>query len=176
MGNYKLVIPSAGIGSRVGPYSKFMNKALVSVGDKPSIVRIIDKFPEDIEIVIILGYKGDHIEQVVRAFYKNKRKIEFIYVDKYKGKGSGLGRTLRVAKRTLMCPFVFISNDTLIEKPNFDYDPNKNGNWIGSYKSKKEDILIFLNTGQFQKKKENLQKSYLRAFLIIIFILVFVES
>lgn len=156
MGNYKLVIPSAGTGSRVGPYSKFMNKALVSVGDKPSIVRIIEKFPEDIEIVIILGYKGDHIEQVVRAFYKNKRQIEFIYVDKYKGKGSGLGRTLRAAKRKLMCPFVFISNDTLIEKPNFDFDPNKNGNWIGSYKSKKEDNLNIPQYRTISEKKGKL--------------------
>ena len=78
----------------------------------------------------------DTVYEIIRpcglAPKKSKAIVELskIIVDKYKGKGSGLGRTLRAAKRTLMCPFVFISNDTLIEKPNFDYDPNKNGNWI----------------------------------------------
>ena len=32
MPNYKVVIPTAGLGSRIGPYTKFKNKALVTVG------------------------------------------------------------------------------------------------------------------------------------------------
>ena len=42
--SYKVVIPSAGLGSRIGPYTKFLNKALVTIGDKPAISRVIDKF------------------------------------------------------------------------------------------------------------------------------------
>ena len=53
--SYKIVIPTAGLGTRVGPYSKFMNKALVSIGGKPSIVRIIEQFDASVEVVIILG-------------------------------------------------------------------------------------------------------------------------
>ena len=54
--NYKVVIPSAGLGTRISPYTKFFNKALVSIGDKPAIARVIEKFPEEIEIIVILGY------------------------------------------------------------------------------------------------------------------------
>ena len=42
--SYTVVIPSAGLGSRVGPYTKFLNKALITVGDKPVISRVIEKF------------------------------------------------------------------------------------------------------------------------------------
>ena len=45
---YKVVIPSAGLGTRIGPYSKFLNKALVTIGDKPAICRVIDKFDHKI--------------------------------------------------------------------------------------------------------------------------------
>ena len=55
--NYKVVIPSAGLGSRIGPYSKFLNKALVTIGDKPAIAKVIEKFPIEIEIIILIGYE-----------------------------------------------------------------------------------------------------------------------
>ena len=95
---YKVVIPSAGIGSRIGPYTKFMNKALVTLGDRPAICRVIEKFPVAIEIVIILGYRGDQLEEVLRAFYP-ERNLTFVTVDKFEGDGSGLGYTLLCAEK-----------------------------------------------------------------------------
>ena len=41
MRDYKVVIPSAGIGSRLGSITKNFNKALVTIGEKPSICHII---------------------------------------------------------------------------------------------------------------------------------------
>ncbi|MDA9012536.1 hypothetical protein N9J60_00655 [Alphaproteobacteria bacterium] len=112
----KLLIPSAGIGSRINAYTKKRNKALVTVGGKPAIVRIIDYYIEHFDIdqvVIIIGYKGEILEDCLRAFYDDSF-VEFVYVDKYEGLGSGLGYTLSKAKHLLQCEFIFSTNDTLL--------------------------------------------------------------
>ena len=130
--SYKVVIPTAGIGSRISPYTRFFNKALVSVGDKPAIARVIEKFPEEIEIIIILGYKGDMIEDVLSIMFP-KRILHFLWVDKFEGKGSGLGHSLLAAKEELQCPFIFVPNDTVIGQDTIDLDPNIIGNWAAFY-------------------------------------------
>lgn len=135
---YKVVIPSAGIGARVGPYSKFMNKALISVGDKPAISRVIEKFNKKIPIIILIGYKGDMVKEVVSQLYP-ERKISFIEVNKYQGEGSGLGYSLLKAKKILQCPFIFIPNDTVIGSDKIDLNPNVHGNWAAYYKKTKKD-------------------------------------
>ena len=91
--DYKLFIPTAGLGSRIGPYTKTKNKALVTIGDLPSIVRIIEQFPSNIDLVIALGYKGDQVKSVLDAFYPDRNK-EYIFIDKFRGIDSGLGYTL----------------------------------------------------------------------------------
>ena len=61
---YKVVIPCAGTGSRIAPYTNAVNKALVTLGDLPAIVRIILQFPQETELVIPLGYKANHLRPV----------------------------------------------------------------------------------------------------------------
>lgn len=134
--NYKVVIPSAGIGTRLSPYTKFFNKALVSIGDKPAIARVIEKFPEEIEIIVILGYKGDMIEDVLSIMFP-KRIFSFIWVDKFEGNGSGLGYSLMQAKEELQCPFIFVPNDTVIGQDAIDLNPNTFGNWAAYYHNTK---------------------------------------
>ena len=145
---YKVVICSAGIGSRVGPYTKFVNKALISVGGMPAIVQIISNFPESCPVVIVLGYKGDLLEQVLRMFFPS-RTFEFVYVEKFEGEGSGLGYSLNAARDYLQCPFIFSPNDTLVKlqgsKSEFGdlYDPNLIGNWVGfHYLGNEADVDI----------------------------------
>ena len=53
--SYKFVIASAGLGSRVGPFTKFMNKAMITIGNKPAICHIIDLVPLSVEVIIIIG-------------------------------------------------------------------------------------------------------------------------
>jgi len=127
---YKVVIPSAGIGSRIGPYTKFMNKALVTINNRPAITHVIDNFPDAEEIVILLGYKGDYTRQVVKAFYPNKN-ISFVEVDVWDGPESGLGRSLNCARHKLQCPFIFVPNDTVIPTDDCNLDPTNYGNWMG---------------------------------------------
>lgn len=138
MSSFKVVIPSAGVGSRVGPYTKFMNKALITLGGRPAIVRIIETFEADVELVILLGYKGHHVRQVLKAFFPD-RTFNFVKVDNFEGPGSGLGYSLSKARHVLNCPFIFISNDTIISEPERMLDPSRYGNWLGYYKKKTGD-------------------------------------
>jgi NDP-sugar pyrophosphorylase family protein len=123
---YKVVIPSAGKGTRLKDLSKHINKALVSVNQKPSISYVIEKFPENIEIVVPVGYKSQTIKDFLITAYP-KRKFTFIDVDLYEGKGSGLGHSLLMCKDELSCPFIFIPNDSIIKED----IPEPKKNWMG---------------------------------------------
>ena len=128
--NYKIVIPCAGTGSRLGNITKDINKALVTVGDLPVIARIIRQFPHDVEFIILLGYKGKLVKQVVDVLFPN-HQITYVDVDRYEGPGSGLGYSLKKAKHLLQTPFIFIPNDTIVQNQDINLDPTKFGNWIG---------------------------------------------
>ena len=59
--NYKVCILAAGVGSRMGDLSKHVNKAILPVKFKAVISYIVEKFPEDVEIVVAVGHKKDTI-------------------------------------------------------------------------------------------------------------------
>jgi len=130
---YKVFIPSAGIGSRLGPHTKLRNKALITLGDLPVIVRIIKKFPQDVEFVIALGYRGTQIQQAVEALCPNY-KIEFVNISKFEGEGASLGLTIAECKQYLQTPFIFIPNDTIVDIDPDSLSPIRMGNWAGYYK------------------------------------------
>jgi len=123
MGEYKVFIPCAGIGSRL---ELKYNKALVTVGQKPAITYIIDKFPKEVEIVIALGYNGSNIKQVLNTIYPD-RKFTYINIKPYEGLNSGLGVTLLQSASVLQCPFIFCSCDTIVEEE----IPPPSYNWMG---------------------------------------------
>lgn len=110
---YRVLIPTAGLGSRLKGLSKNINKALISIAHKPAISYIIDKFPEDIEFVIPLGYKADTVKNFLTLAYP-ERKFIFVDIDNFEGDGSGLGYTILQCEKHLQLPFIFISNDTLV--------------------------------------------------------------
>ena len=112
---YKVVISSAGLGSRLENLSKHVNKALVSVGNKPVISHIIDKIPYGVEIVIPVGYKKETVIDYLKFTHK-ERTITIVDVDHYQGEGSGLGYSLLKCEDILQCPFIFCSNDTIIKE------------------------------------------------------------
>ncbi len=126
MREYRVVIPCAGIGSRLKGLSKHINKALVTVDNKPIISHIVEKFPESIEIVIALGYKGNTVRDYLEIAHP-ERKFIFVEVDKYEGEGAGLGHTLLSCKDHLQTPFVFCSNDTIVDGA----IPEPDHNWMG---------------------------------------------
>ena len=124
--SYRVVIPTAGIGSRLEKLTKYLNKSLVSVANRPILSHLIDQFPKTCDFVIALGYKGDLVKDFLELSYPN-RTFNFVNVKPYRGKGSGLGYSLLCCKKYLQEPFVFISCDTLVKEP----IPSPKFNWMG---------------------------------------------
>ena len=71
--SYRVVIPTAGIGSRLGELTKNLNKSLLSINNRPIISYIIDQFPKNSEFVVALGYKGELVKQFLELAYPEKK-------------------------------------------------------------------------------------------------------
>lgn len=123
---YKVLIPTAGTGSRLGGATKYLNKSLINIGNRPAISRIIEFFPTDTEFVIATGYKGELVKEFLSLAYPEK-KIQFVDVLLYEGAGAGLGLTILSCKEYLQEPFIFCSCDTLVNEP----IPMPDHNWMG---------------------------------------------
>lgn len=129
MEEYKVLITTSGIGSRLGDLTKYTNKSLVRVGDKPAISHIIESYPRDTKFVVTLGHFGDHVKDFLGLAYPNKN-FEFVTVDKYKGEGSSLLYSLKCAKSKLNTPFIFHAGDTIIKEHSFQ---KLKDNWVVGY-------------------------------------------
>lgn len=124
--SYKVVIPAAGIGSRLEDITKYISKALVPLGGVAAISRIMDMFPENTEFVVAAGYKGELLKEYLHLAYA-KQKITVCDVSPYEGAGSGLGYSLLCCREYLQEPFVFCSCDTLVD----EIIPKPEKNWMG---------------------------------------------
>src|ERR1039457_5134037 len=84
----KVIIPVAGIGSRLRPHTHTQPKALVPVAGKPILAHIVDELIQIVlkDFIIVIGYLGDKIEQFFREKYP-EINVHFI-VQQYK-EGTG---------------------------------------------------------------------------------------
>ena len=71
MKNYKVLITTSGVGSRLGELTSYTNKCLIRVGKKPAISYIIESYPNDTKFVITLGYYGKHVKDFLELAYEN---------------------------------------------------------------------------------------------------------
>lgn len=126
MKNYRVLITTSSTGSRLKDLTKNTNKSLVKVGEKMVIDYIIQSYPQDIELVVTLGYYGNKVKKYLEKKYPQRRFI-FINIDRYQGEGSSLGYSMLAAREYLQCPFIFHCNDTLV----FDPVPEPRVNWNG---------------------------------------------
>ena len=124
--DYRVLIPTAGTGSRLGGLTKFINKSLITIGNKPAISYIIEKFPVETEYVIPVGYKGELVKEFLKLAYP-ERKFYFADVNPYEGEGSGLGLSILSCKEYLQQPFIFCSCDTIVKGD----IPQMGENWMG---------------------------------------------
>jgi len=131
---YKVLLTTSGIGSRLGELTTFTNKSLVRIGDKPSISHILDNYPEDIEVVVTLGYYGQHVYDFLNLVYPNRR-FTFVKVSKFEGEGSSQGLSMLEASEHLQCPFIFNACDTIIKEP----IPKPDCNWVFGYQEPDND-------------------------------------
>ena len=124
--SYKVCIPTAGTGSRLGGLTRYLNKSLVGIANRPTICHLIERFPADAKFVIALGHKGNLVQEFLGLAYPD-RHFDYAHVDPFEGEGSGLGLSLLACKQYLQEPFVFISCDTLVGE--FISPPDNN--WMG---------------------------------------------
>ena len=126
MDEHKVLITTSGLGSRLGEITNFTNKSLVRIGKAAAISRIIEQYPEGTDFVITLGHFGTQVKDFLEITYKNLN-FEFVFVDKFEGPGSSLGRSILSAKHVLQCPFIFHACDTILQE---EIPINCNHNWV----------------------------------------------
>lgn len=153
---YKVLISSAGLGSRLGELSKNINKSLLTIYTKPVISHIIEKFPKNIEIVLAVGYKSELLKDFIRLAYPD-RTIRFVDVDIFEGPGSGLGYSILKCEPYLHCPFIFCTNDTIILE---DQIPKPDHNWIGYDEVYDNNLYRSLKIDHDQKIEDINEKGY----------------
>lgn len=110
----KAIIPAAGIGTRLRPHTYTLPKALLYVAGKPIISHILDDvIPlRPSTIVLIVGYKGELIEQFVRRHYPDL-PVEFVYQEERRGIGHAVDLTRAVADKGE--PLLIVLGDTIIK-------------------------------------------------------------
>ena len=84
----KIIIPVAGIGSKLRPHTHTQPKALVPVAGKPILSHIVDYLIAGgfNEFIFIIGYLGDKVEDYVKSKYP-KLKASFIIQEPREGTG-----------------------------------------------------------------------------------------
>jgi NDP-sugar pyrophosphorylase family protein len=124
--SYRVLIPTAGTGSRLEDLTRYLNKSLITIANRPALARLIDQFPADSEFVIALGHKGELVREFLSLAYP-ERTFFFAEVHPFEGPGSGLGLSILMCRNFLREPFIFCSCDTLVDEP----IPKPDSNWMG---------------------------------------------
>jgi choline kinase len=162
MVDYKVLITTSGLGSRLGELTNHTNKSLIRVADKPAISYIIESYPKDIEFIITLGHFGSHVKQFLKLAYPDYN-FTFIEIDNYKGPGSSLGYSLLQCKPNINSPFIFHASDTIItnyspECPNINYIIGSHKNDPAQYRTLHVDGNKLININE--KGELNFDYSY----------------
>ena len=64
----KLFISTAGIGSRVAGLGIVPNKSLLPINYESIIAKILDKFDNDVEVLIAVGHNADIVKSFLKLF------------------------------------------------------------------------------------------------------------
>jgi glucose-1-phosphate thymidylyltransferase len=123
----KAIIPTAGVGSRLRPFTHTIPKVLLQVADKPILGHILDKLVQENvhDVTFVVGYLGDQIEEYVRKAYPNLTS-RFVEQKETRGLGHAILLT-REALADTQEPVLIILGDTVIDA---DLSLLKNANSI----------------------------------------------
>ena len=111
----KVVIPMAGLGTRLRPHTWSKPKQLVSVAGKTVLDHVIESLSslpnsDDIELISIVGYLGDQIEEHINEKYP-KLKSHYVIQENPLGQS----HALKLAEEYLHGPMLVIFADTLLK-------------------------------------------------------------
>ena len=105
------LIPAAGLGSRVRPYSELMPKSMLPINGVPNLQRIVELMRDQlgiVEIVIVTGYRAEVIEEFFddgRAFGVSIRYVRNTALHR------GLAWSILLGRELIDCPFCVILSD-----------------------------------------------------------------
>ena len=111
----KLVIPMAGLGTRMRPHTWTRPKPLLPVAGKPMLDHVLDRF-RDLRIdeyVFIIGWLGDQIE----AFMKEQYDIPTTFITQ--DEMLGQAHAIWLARERLEGPLFLVFVDTLFDDVDF---------------------------------------------------------
>jgi NDP-sugar pyrophosphorylase family protein len=111
LANETVVIPTSGLGSRMGKLTKQLNKALLPYLGKPVLSHIIDQFPKNTSFIIPVGYLSKQVIDYCNAAHPDL-DIAFVHVDDYTSELSGTGYTIQQCLHLLNKPYWYIPCDT----------------------------------------------------------------
>ena len=110
-----VVIPTAGLGSRMQNLTARFNKSLLPYKGKPILSHIIDLFPIDTKFLIPVGHEKQKVVSFCKIVYP-ERNISFVDIDDFKGSSSGPGYTLRKCEGLIKSSFWYIPCDSYYEE------------------------------------------------------------
>lgn len=111
----KVVIPMAGLGTRLRPHTWSKPKQLVSVAGKTVLDHVIESLSslpdqENIELINIVGYLGDQIEAHITEKYPNLT-ARYVVQDNPRGQS----HAIKLAQEYLQGPMLVVFADTLLK-------------------------------------------------------------
>ena len=112
----KAIIPVAGIGSRMKPHTQTQPKSLIPVAGKAILGHIIDSMIEAgvTELVFIIGYQGDKIQEFVNLNYP---QVESHFIIQTLGKGTAHAIYLAKDQVAPDEAILIVLGDSIIEAP-----------------------------------------------------------
>lgn len=111
----KVVIPMAGLGTRLRPHTWSKPKQLISVAGKAVLDHVLDSLSTipgnlEVELINIVGYLGDQIAAHMKEHYP-QLKTHYVVQDNPRGQS----HALHLAREHLKGPMLVVFADTLIE-------------------------------------------------------------
>tara|TARA_B100000029_G_scaffold502999_2_gene579223 strand:+ start:1067 stop:2686 length:1620 start_codon:yes stop_codon:yes gene_type:complete len=110
-----VLLTSAGIGSRLKPYTDYINKGLLPFKNKPALLNIINNYPKNTKFILCVGYLQESILDFIKIADLNHR-VKIIKIDNFDEKNGSLTYTLKKAMKNINEPFIFHSNDSMTER------------------------------------------------------------
>lgn len=111
-GGVKVVVPVAGEGTRLRPHTHSVPKPLLSVAGKPILAHVLDPVlplqPE--EVIFVVGYRGEMIEQWVRDKYDFN--ATFVQQDQLLGLGYAVNMAMAHVSDE---PVLIVLGDTIVQ-------------------------------------------------------------
>lgn len=125
----KVVIPMAGLGTRLRPHTWSKPKQLVSVAGKTVLDHVLDTLasvpnPRQIELIAIVGYLGDQIEEHIQKCYPEVKTHIVVQENP-----AGQSHAIKLAEEHLSGPMLMVFADTLIMS-NFAFIANEQADGV----------------------------------------------